>query len=44
MRKFISAIESGQSVEKDINGEAGARTVAYMQSIVDNVKLGSGKT
>jgi scyllo-inositol 2-dehydrogenase (NADP+) len=42
MRKFIDAIAEGRNVDADISGEAGKRTVAYMQAIVDNVNHKGG--
>lgn len=36
--KFITAIQNGEDVDPAINGQAGARTVGYMQDIVQVTK------
>jgi scyllo-inositol 2-dehydrogenase (NADP+) len=38
MRKFIDAVASGEAVDADISGQAGKRTVTYMQTIVNQTK------
>jgi scyllo-inositol 2-dehydrogenase (NADP+) len=40
MRKFIDAVADGKNIDVDINGQAGKRTVGYMQVIVNSTKLG----
>jgi len=37
MREFIEAVATGRAVDESINGEAGRRTVRYMQEIVASV-------
>jgi scyllo-inositol 2-dehydrogenase (NADP+) len=43
MRKFITAVASGNDVALDINGQAGKRTVADMQAIIKSVKTSGNR-